>query len=78
VAAALIGLLSSNLLLANLSLGGLQPLLIVAIAGAQAGLVLWYAMDARRQEGLVKLFALVGLFFIAVMQALTMVDYLAR
>lgn len=78
IAAVMIALLAVNLVLANLPLGWPGSLLIVAVAGIQAGLVLWYAMEVRREEGLVKLFALIGLFFVTVMFAVSLTDYLTR
>lgn len=77
-AAVMVALLAVNLILANLPLGRLGSALIVAFAGVQAALVLWVTMEVRRGEGLLKLFALFGLFFVAVMFAISLIDYLTR
>lgn len=76
--ASLLALLAVNLLLAVLPLGVAKPFLIIAVAAIQAGIILWYSMEVRRQDGLVKLFAVIGFFFVLILFGLGLADYLTR
>jgi cytochrome c oxidase subunit IV len=50
----------------------------LAIAFAKASLIFFYFMRLRSQPNLVRLFSLVGFFWLAILFALTAVDYLTR
>jgi cytochrome c oxidase subunit 4 len=50
----------------------------LAVALAKASLIFVFFMRLRSQVPLVRVFALVGFFFLAIMQVLTIADYLTR
>ncbi len=75
---ALLGLLGAALLAAYLPLGRWGPLTAMTIAGAKAALVMIYFMHLRERDGLIRVFALGGFFWLAVLFVLAMSDYLTR
>ena len=75
---ALLGLLAATYGISYLHLGILNPLLNFAIAVAKAGLVVWFFMHLRSASGLVRLFAGAALFWLVVLFALGLNDWLTR
>lgn len=71
-------LLLATVLAAQVELGPLHVPVALGIATAKAVLVLAYFMHLRRQGTLVLLFAASGFFWLAVLAALTLADYLTR
>jgi cytochrome c oxidase subunit 4 len=59
-------------------LGPIKPVLSLLIATTKAGLILWFFMHLREVTGLVRLFALGALFWLAIMFGLTINDYATR
>lgn len=76
--AALMLLLAATLGTAFLPLGPARPWIGYAIAAAKAGLILWFFMELRREDGLARLAALAGYIWLAMLFALTAADYLTR
>lgn len=75
---ALLGLLAATYGVSFLHLGILNPLLNLTIAVAKAGLVAWFFMHLRGASGLVRLFAAAALFWLVVLFALGLNDWLTR
>ncbi len=75
---ALLGLLAATCGVSFLHLGILNPLLNLTIAVAKAGLVAWFFMHLRGASGLVRLFAGAALFWLVVLFALGLNDWLTR
>lgn len=50
----------------------------LTIAFAKAALIFFYFMRLRNQQNLVRLFSLVGFFWLVILFVLTAVDYLTR
>ncbi|MEH3145124.1 MAG: oxidase [Methylobacterium frigidaeris] len=76
--AALLGLLGVNVLL-----GATRPfagvwLVEIAVATAMVLVVLLVSMEVRHEPPLVRLFAGIGFFWVAILFAMTLVDYLTR
>ena len=63
---------------AQIDLGSFNTVIALAIAFFKASLVVWFFMDLRHDHPLNKLFALGGLFWIVILIALIMADYLTR
>jgi cytochrome c oxidase subunit IV len=76
--AALIGLLALTAGAASLPAGWWSTPIGLAIAVAKAWVVFIFFMRLRSQVALVRLFALVGFFFLAIMMVLTLADYFTR
>lgn len=76
--AALVLLLAAAILLSFLPLGQARPWLVLAAALLQAGIILWWSMEAGRLAGPARIFALVGFVFVMVFLALGLSDYLTR
>ncbi|HET9651125.1 MAG TPA: cytochrome C oxidase subunit IV family protein [Usitatibacter sp.] len=75
---ALLLLLAATFAIAHLGLGVLNPAASLAIAAAKVTLVALFFMHLRRGSALVVLFALVGLFGLAILFALSGADYATR
>ncbi|MCH9829938.1 MAG: hypothetical protein K0U79_19615 [Gammaproteobacteria bacterium] len=71
-------LLGFNLLSAHAGLGHLHTVFSIAIPVLMAGIVMIWAMHLRQRSGAVRLTALLGFAFWAVLAALTLADQLAR
>jgi cytochrome c oxidase subunit 4 len=78
VFAALIALTLSTLGLATVDLGEWHALVGLAIAAAKAGLVVLFFMHVWYSSRLTWIFALSGLFWLGILIALTMSDYVSR
>ena len=83
---ALVGLWAGMLALLAVSIGGTllpalgvwRQVLSLTVALVKAALILWFFMELRRSEPLVRLAALGALTFLAVMATLFSADYLTR
>jgi len=76
--AALMVLLAITLGAAFLPLGAARPWIAYGIATAKAALILWYFMELRQEGGLVRLAAIAGFVWLAILFTLTAADYLTR
>lgn len=76
--AALLALLAATMLATFLPIGELKAPLNLLIAVVKAGLVAWFFMHLRKATGLVRLFALGGLFWLGLLFSLTFADYATR
>ncbi|HEU5078376.1 MAG TPA: cytochrome C oxidase subunit IV family protein [Opitutaceae bacterium] len=77
--AALLILLAVSAGAANEHFSHLEKLLIaLLIAAAKCAIVFWIFMQLKYQRGLVRIFALVGFFWLAIMAGLIFADYLTR
>ncbi len=63
---------------AYVDLGQANILIALGIAGFKATLVVLYFMHVAHASRLTKLFAVTGIFFLAILLGLTMVDYGSR
>jgi cytochrome c oxidase subunit IV len=63
---------------AYVNLGELNKVVALGIAGFKATIVVLYFMHVKYASRLTKLFAVTGIFFLAVLLGLTMVDYGSR
>jgi cytochrome c oxidase subunit IV len=75
---ALIALLAATAAASELPTGWWSTALGLAVAFAKASLIFVFFMRLRSQVPLVRLFALVGFFFLAIMLVLTAADYFTR
>jgi cytochrome c oxidase subunit 4 len=78
VYAALIGLLALTAGSTVLPSGWWSTPIGLVVAFAKAVLIGYYFMNLRGQTGLVRMFALAGLFWLLIMMVLTGSDYLTR
>jgi len=76
--AALMMLLALTLAAAFLPLGAAKPWVAYAIATAKAALVLWFFMELRREDGIMRLAAVAGFVWLAILFVLTAADYVTR
>lgn len=63
---------------AYVHLGRLNVFIALGIAGFKASLVVLYFMHVKYASPLTKLFAVTGIFFLAILLGLTMTDYASR
>lgn len=75
---ALVGLTAATVGLAYLDLGPWHATVGLTIAGIKALLIALYFMHVRHATGLVRVFAVVGLFWLGILMALTITDYATR
>ncbi len=75
---ALLALLAATLGAAYLPLGPAQPVLAYGIATLKAALILWFFMEMRREDPLVRLAAAAGFVWVCILLVLTAADYLTR
>jgi cytochrome c oxidase subunit IV len=61
-----------------LNLGPLSTPVALTIAVAKAALVMLFFMNLRHSSTLVRVFALAGFFWVAILLGLTLTDYLTR
>lgn len=78
IAAALLALLAATLAAAFLDLGAFNTPVALSISAAKAALIIMFFMHLRASTGLAVLFACAGVFWLAIMLALAMSDYLTR
>jgi cytochrome c oxidase subunit 4 len=78
IGAVLLGLLVLTLILAGLPLGPLGTVVALAIAIIKAGIVACFFMHLNTSSPLTRLVACAGLFWLGILLALTLTDYLTR
>lgn len=71
------------LLAVNVALGATRPfrqvwIVELVVVAAMAAIILLVSMEVRREPPLVRLFAGVGFFWVAILFGMTLTDYLAR
>jgi len=71
------------LLAVNVGLGATRPfeqvwIVELGVVGAMAALIVLVSMEVRHEPPLVRLFAGVGFFWVAILFGMTLTDYLAR
>lgn len=76
--AALMVLTVVTVAVAYVDLGQLNIFIALGIAGFKATLVVLYFMHVAHASRLTQLFAVTGIFFLAIMIGLTMIDYGSR
>lgn len=75
---ALLALLGATSLAAHLHLGALGDVISLVIAVSKAGLVAAFFMHLKWSSGLTRLFAASGVFWLLILIALSLNDYLTR
>jgi cytochrome c oxidase subunit 4 len=78
VFAALMVLLAATVLAAQVNLGWVNDVIMIAIAGAKAMLVVLYFMHVRYSSRMTWVFAAAGLLWLITLIGLTLSDYLSR
>ncbi len=76
--AALLGLLVLTAVAAKIDMGIFNFPVAMLIAAAKTTLIFLFFMHLYYQRGMVRLFAVSGFFWLAIMGALTFTDYLTR
>lgn len=72
-----------SLLAVNVTLGATRPfeqvwIVELLVVAAMAAIILLVSMEVRHEPPLVRLFAGVGFFWVAILFGMTLTDYLAR
>lgn len=75
---ALLALLVVNVVLGVFFISGHAWIIEVFVATAMVATVIVVAMEAHKEPPLIRLFAGLGFFWVAILFALTMVDYATR
>ncbi len=75
---ACLALLGVNMALAQVELGPLAPVPILAFATVQALLIMWFFLHVRRATPLIRLVAFAGFFWLLILFGLSLGDYLTR
>jgi cytochrome c oxidase subunit 4 len=75
---ALLVLLVISIIVSELHLGRLGPILSLAIAAVKVTLVALYFMHLRRASSTARIFAVAGVFWLAILLGLTLVDFSTR
>jgi cytochrome c oxidase subunit 4 len=75
---ALLALLAATFALAHVKLGAVGLAVALAIAAAKAGIVLLYFMQLRRADGMHRIAAALGVFWLGILMSLTLSDYVSR
>jgi cytochrome c oxidase subunit 4 len=78
VAGALLGLLVLTLAAAALNLGPFNTPVAMLISAVKAAIIALFFMHLRHANGLIRLFAAAGVFWLGIMLALALSDYLTR
>lgn len=76
--AALMILTGVTVAAAFINLGSFNFLVAMIIAGFKASLVVWYFMHVKYQSHLTKLTLATGLFFLAILLGMMLIDYTGR
>jgi cytochrome c oxidase subunit 4 len=76
--AALMILTGVTVAAAFLNLGQFNFTVALAVAGFKASLVIWYFMHVKYQSHLTKLTLATGLFFLAILLGMSLIDYVSR
>ncbi len=74
----LLALLALTIAVAYINLGPLNTVVAMAISGAKAALILLFFMQLRYSKPSVWIFAAAGFFWLAIMIAMALSDYLTR
>ena len=74
----LLVLLAVTIGTAQLQLGLWNPVLNISIALIKTSLIAWFFMHLRESSGLVRLFAVAVVFWLAALGALSLADWLTR
>jgi cytochrome c oxidase subunit 4 len=74
----LLALLALTALAAQLPAGPWSLPIALAIAFAKLGLIFYFFMHLRQHRGFVRIFAVTGFFWLAIIGTLTFADYLTR
>ena len=74
----LLALLGVSVLLATTRIVPGAGYIEMGIAGVMVTIVLLFSMEIRREAPLVRLFSVLGFFWVAILFGLTMLDYLTR
>ncbi len=74
----LLVLLGLTFFLAHIDLGSLQTPISLLIGAMKAVLIALFFMDLRSADGLHRVFALTGFFFLAILIVLSMSDFVSR
>lgn len=76
---ALLLLLAVSAIAANVHTSAILKLIVaLGIAAAKCAIVFWIFMQLKYQRGLIRVFALVGFFWLSIMGGLIFADYLTR
>lgn len=75
---ALIVLLAVAVGIAYLPLGNWGPVAAMSVAAAKAALVMIFFMRLNAEDSLVRVFAVAGIFWLAILFLLSLSDYLTR
>lgn len=78
VTAALFVLLFVTVGAAYVNLGALNTPVAMLISLSKASLIVWVFMHVRRADPLIRLFVVVGFFWLGIMLTLTLSDFLTR
>jgi len=78
VLAALLLLLAATMGCSLIGLGRFELIANLGIAGLKAALVALFFMQVRYSSPVVRLFAVLGLLFLALLMGLSLADYLSR
>jgi cytochrome c oxidase subunit IV len=76
--AALMILTGVTVAAAYVNLGQFNFSVAIGIAGFKASLVIWYFMHVKYQSYLTKLTLATGLFFLAILLGMSLIDYVSR
>lgn len=77
-AIALFVLLSLSIVTALVNLGGATTVVALGIAAVKVSLVATFFMHLKSRGGTMRIFAAAGMFWIAILIGLTLMDYAAR
>jgi cytochrome c oxidase subunit 4 len=75
---ALMVLTTVTVLAAYVDLGQFNFMVAMLIAGFKASLVVWYFMHVKYQSSLTRLTVATGLFFLAILLGMTLIDYASK
>ncbi|WP_343715544.1 cytochrome C oxidase subunit IV family protein [Inquilinus sp.] len=76
--AGLLALLAITIAASFAPIGSVKPVANMAIAAVKAGLILWVFMHLRERGGLMRIFALGAIAWLAVLMGLAVTDILTR
>jgi len=76
--AGLLALLAITIAVSFAPIGPVKPVANMAIAAVKAGLILWVFMHLRERGGLMRIFALGAIAWLAVLMGLAVTDILTR
>lgn len=75
---ALLALLGTNVILGVFFVGNRVWIVEAFIAAGMVAIVIMFAMEAHKEPPLIRLFSVLGFFWVAILFSLTMVDYATR